>query len=213
MILLGLTGGIAAGKSYVGRLIARRGIPVIDADVLAREAVLPGTEGFQEVAQAFPQAINQGKIDRPVLGRIIFSDPESRSRLEAIIHPRVRAAFFREKERFCHAPLVVYEVPLLFERGIDREMDYTLVVDVPESLQRARLLARPHMTQEEANRRMASQSGRQERLSRADFIISGSLSEEATEREISRILGEIRSLPPKVSRPSEPSTLPKEDSG
>ncbi|MCL5953015.1 MAG: dephospho-CoA kinase [Nitrospirae bacterium] len=199
MILLGLTGGIAAGKSYVGRLIARRGIPVIDADVLAREAVSPGSEGFREVSRAFPRAIRQGEIDRAALGRIVFSDPVSLSRLEGIIHPRVRQAFYREKERLRDEPVVVYEVPLLFERGIDREVDSTLVVDVPESLQLTRLLARPHMTEEEAKRRMASQIGRQERLSRADFIISGSLSEEETEKELSRILGEIMSQPPKLS--------------
>ena len=191
MILLGLTGGIAAGKSFVGRMIARRGIPVIDADVLAREAVRPGEEGFFEVARVFPQAVKDGAIDRPALGRIVFGDPEKRAALEAIVHPRVRAAFLREKERLGALPLVVYEVPLLFERGIDREMDRTLVVDVPESLQLSRLLSRPHMTEEDARRRIESQIERQERVSRADFIISGSLSEEETEGELARILGEI----------------------
>ena len=195
MILLGLTGGIAAGKSFVGRMIARRGIPVIDADVLAREAVRPGTEGFFEVARAFPQVIKGKEIDRPALGRIVFSDPEKRALLESIIHPRVRAAFSREKERFGEAPLVVYEVPLLFERGIDREMDRTLVVDVPESLQLSRLLSRPNMTGEEARKRIASQLSRQERVLRANFIISGSLSEEETERELVRILGEVLAGP------------------
>lgn len=212
MILLGLTGGIAAGKSFVGRMISRRGIPVVDADVLAREAVRPGTEGFLEVARAFPQVIKEGEIDRPALGRIVFGDPGKRAVLESIVHPLVRAAFLREKERLGEVPLLVYEVPLLFERGIDREMDRTLVVDVPESLQLSRLLARLHMTEEEARRRMASQISRQDRLARADFIISGALSEEETERELSRILVELPgALPPRVS--PQPLTLPKEDPG
>lgn len=199
MILLGLTGGIAAGKSFVGRMIARRGIPVVDADVLAREAVRPGTEGFLEVARAFPEIIREGEIDRPALGRIVFGDSEKRALLESIVHPRVREAFLREKTRLGSLPLLVYEVPLLFERGIDREMDRTLVVDVPESLQLSRLLTRPHMTEEEARRRIASQISRKDRLSRADFIISGALSEEETERELSRVLGELLVASPPAS--------------
>ncbi len=193
MTLLGLTGGIASGKSFVGRRLAARGIPVIDADNLAREAVKPGSEGFAEVARQFPEVIRNGEIDRQMLGRIVFADQTRLSELEGIVHPRVREFFLREKACHGSAPLVVYEVPLLFERGIDSDMDRVLVVDVPESLQLERLLNRAGMTAEEARRRISAQMGRKERLSRADVIISGALSEEETDRALSRILLEILS--------------------
>lgn len=200
MILLGLTGGIASGKSFVGRRLAFRGIPVIDADILAREAVSPGSEGFAEVARRFPEVIKNGEIDRPALGKIVFSDPERLSVLEEIVHPRVRESFLRERARHGDAPLVVYEVPLLFERGIDSDMDRVLVVDVPEALQLERLIKRAGMSSDEARRRISAQIGRGQRLSRADVIISGELSEEETDRELSRILSEILSTQPPTQK-------------
>lgn len=188
MIVVGLTGGIASGKSFVGALLRRRGIPVIDADQLARDVVRPGTEGFAEVIRAFPNALSHGEIDRAALGQIVFGDPEKRRILERIIHPRVHAEFQRQKELHEGSPLVVYEVPLLFERGIDREMDVVIVVDAPESVQKDRLMRRSGLTEQEASRRIAAQMSRPDRLKRADFILSGLLTEEETQEALNDLI-------------------------
>ena len=191
MITVGLTGGIASGKSFVGSLMRRRGIPVIDADQLAREVIRPGTEGFRQVIEAFPEVLVDGDIDRIVLGRIVFADPGKRRNLEEIIHPRVHAEFLRQKALYSGQPLVVYEVPLLFERGLEREMDAVIVVDAPEELQRERLMRRSGLSMEEADRRIASQMKRADRSSRADFILSGLLTEEETEQALEELLPRI----------------------
>ncbi len=191
MIVVGLTGGIASGKSFIGSLLRRRGVPVIDADHLAREVVRRGTEGFDEVIRAFPEVLLHGDIDRPALARIIYADPIRRRKLEEIIHPRVRAEFLRQKARLSDAPLVIYEVPLLYEKGLESEMDAVIVVDVPEEIQKERLMRRSGLGAEEADQRISSQMSRVERLSRADFILSGLLTEEETEIALDDLLPKI----------------------
>ncbi len=191
MIVVGLTGGIASGKTFIGSLLRRRGVPVIDADHLAREVVRRGTEGFDEVIRAFPEVLLHGDIDRPALARIIYADPIRRRKLEEIIHPRVRAEFLRQKARLSDAPLVIYEVPLLYEKGLESEMDAVIVVDVPEDIQKERLMRRSGLGAEEADQRISSQMSRVERLSRADFILSGLLTEEETEIALDDLLPKI----------------------
>ncbi len=191
MIVVGLTGGIASGKTFIGSLLRRRGVPVIDADHLAREVVRRGTEGFDEVIRAFPEVLLHGDIDRPALARIIYADPIRRRKLEEIIHPRVRAEFLRQKARLSDAPLVIYEVPLLYEKGLESEMDAVIVVDVPEEIQKERLMRRSGLGAEEADQRISSQMSRVERLSRADFILSGLLTEEETEIALDDLLPKI----------------------
>jgi dephospho-CoA kinase len=191
VIVVGLTGGIASGKSFIGSLLRRRGVPVIDADHLAREVVRRGTEGFDEVIRAFPEVLLHGDIDRPALARIIYADPIRRRKLEEIIHPRVRAEFLRQKARLSDAPLVIYEVPLLYEKGLESEMDAVIVVDVPEEIQKERLMRRSGLGAEEADQRISSQMSRVERLSRADFILSGLLTEEETEIALDDLLPKI----------------------
>lgn len=191
MIVVGLTGGIASGKSFIGSLLRRRGVPVIDADHLAREVVRRGTEGFDEVIRAFPEVLLHGDIDRPALARIIYADPIRRRKLEEIIHPRVRAEFLRQKAQLSDAPLVIYEVPLLYEKGLESEMDAVIVVDVPEEIQKERLMRRSGLGAEEADQRISSQMSRVERLSRADFILSGLLTEEETEIALDDLLPKI----------------------
>jgi len=188
VIVAGLTGGIASGKSFVGALLRRRGIPVIDADQLARDVVRPGTEGFDAVVRLFPEVLSDGEIDRGLLGRIVFADPERRRSLEAIVHPRVHAEFLRQMRLLKDAQLVVYEVPLLFERGLEREMDAVIVVDAPEEVQRERLMRRSGLTADEADRRILSQMSRADRCSRADFILSGLLTEKETETALDELL-------------------------
>lgn len=191
MIIVGLTGGIASGKSFVGALFRKKGVPVIDADQLSREVVRPGTEGFGRVARAFPEAVTAQGLDRTRLGQIIFADPLKRRELEDIIHPLVRREFLRQKDRYERAPLLVYEVPLLFEKGIDREMDVVVVVDVPVEVQRERLFRRSGLSEEEANGRLSSQWSREERNARADFLLSGLLSEEETGKAIDELVPKL----------------------
>ena len=172
-------------------MFRRLGVPVVDADQLSREVVRSGSEGFFRVAQVLPEAVHGDEIDRSLLGRIVFSDRNRRAQLEKIIHPLVRQEFLKEKARHEKEPLLVYEVPLLFEKGIDREMDVVIVVDVPVQIQRERLVRRSGLSEEEANRRILSQWTREERNSRADFILSGLLSEEETEKVLRELLPKL----------------------
>jgi len=181
MVRVGLTGGIGSGKSEVSRRLAARGAVVIDADVLAREMVAPGTEGFAAVVAAFGDAVvgPDGALDRPALGRLVFADLEARRRLEAIIHPRVRA---RAAEIEAAAPpgaIVVHDIPLLVETGQAGRFDLVLVVDVPPEVQLDRLVQQRGMSPEEAQARIASQAVREDRLAAADVVVdnSGTLAE------------------------------------
>jgi dephospho-CoA kinase len=178
---VGLTGGIGAGKSAVSSRLAARGAIVIDSDVLAREVVAKGTEGLAEVVAAFgPEVLTaDGEMDRPAVGRIVFGDATARKRLEAVIHPRVRA---RAAEIEASAPddaIVVHDIPLLVETGQADKFDVVLVVDVPTAVQLERLTQQRKMAADEAEQRIASQATREQRLAVADIVVdnSGTLAE------------------------------------
>jgi dephospho-CoA kinase len=163
----------------VAQIIREAGIPVIDADRLAREALRAGEPAFFEALRHFGPGVvgADGEIDRPALARIVFSDPAARAALNAIVHPRVAQRMTQEIAALSEsapAPLVVLEVPLLFETGLDLELDGVLVVDVPEELQLARLMARDRLTRQEALARMAAQMPREERRRRASVLIDNS---------------------------------------
>ncbi|QNE22326.1 dephospho-CoA kinase [Kribbella qitaiheensis] len=180
MLRVGLTGGIGAGKSAVSRLLGERGAVVIDSDVLAREVVARGTDGLAEVVDVFGDVLtSEGELDRPAVGRIVFGDADARRKLEAIIHPRVRA---RAAEIEAAAPedaVVVHDIPLLVETGQADKFELVLVVDVAPELQLQRLTELRGMTDEEAKQRIASQASREDRLAAADVVVdnSGSLGE------------------------------------
>lgn len=189
MTIIGLTGGIASGKSHVARFFEEAGIPVIHSDQLAREVVLPGTATLERIRQSFPDVfLRDGVLDRKALGKKIFSSEADRKLLESIVHPPIRE-LFHEKLRFLEgqASTVVYEVPLLFETGLDREMDLTVVVDVPEPMQVDRLVRRDRMTEEEAKKRIAVQMPREERLKRAHIVLPGDLPDSELRNWIRRI--------------------------
>jgi dephospho-CoA kinase len=175
-----LTGGIGSGKSSVSARLAARGAVVIDSDVLAREVVARGTDGLAEVVEAFGNVLTaDGELDRPAVGRIVFGDEVARRKLEAIIHPRVRA---RAAELESGAPgdaVVVHDIPLLVETGQGGRFDLVLVVDVPQEVQLERLTRDRGMTDEEAKARIASQATREQRLAVADLVVdnAGSLDE------------------------------------
>jgi len=178
MYLIGLTGGIASGKSVVGKRLAELGAVHVDADVVAREVVEPGTPGLAAIAQEFGRAVisDDGTLNRAALGAIIFSDPEKRAALNAITHPAVWARareLFAKAEVADPAAVVVYDVPLLVEASADRPMHFDLVVVVHADLETRirRLVELRGMSREEAVHRLNSQASDTERLAIADVVI------------------------------------------
>jgi dephospho-CoA kinase len=170
---IGLTGGVASGKSTVSAMLRELGAVVIDADLLAREVVAKGTEGLAEVVAEFGREVltTQGEMDRPAVGAIVFADEEARRRLEAIIHPRVRAAGAELEAAAPPGALVVHDIPLLAETGQASAFDAVLVVDVPVETQVARMVELRGMTREEAEARVAAQATREQRLAVATYVI------------------------------------------
>lgn len=181
MLRVGLTGGIGAGKSAVSSRLAARGAVLIDSDVLAREVVARGTDGLAEVVEAFGPGVltADGDLDRPALGKIVFGDEAARRRLEAIIHPRVRARATEIEQAAAADAIVVHDIPLLVETGQAGHFDLVLVVDVPVEVQVERLTGQRGMAAAEAKQRIASQASREDRLAAADVVVdnSGSLAD------------------------------------
>jgi dephospho-CoA kinase len=182
MLRVGLTGGIGSGKSEVSRRLAALGAVVIDADRLAREVVEPGTDGYDAVLAAYGREVvaPDGGLDRAALARIVFADEQARRRLEAIVHPRVRAEAARREAQAAAADpaaVVVHDVPLLVESGQSNGYDVVIVVDAPDEVRLARLVHQRGMSPAEAAARLAAQATRAQRLAAADVVIdnSGSL--------------------------------------
>ncbi len=201
--VIGLTGGIASGKSTVAGVFIRKKIPVISADFLAREVVSPGSPGLLAVSRAFPGTIlSDGTLDRSALAKVIFSNPMARKQLESILHPLIRG-LFREQWMALSSghPVVVYEVPLLFESGADRDVDFSVVVDVPGELQKTRLMKRDGLSEEEADARIRSQLSREDRKAKADRIINGWLSGEELDKQVEEIVVEVARRPPRSPLP------------
>ena len=175
MRIVGLTGGIATGKSTFAEALRARGAPVIDADVLAREVVAPGSPALAEIARTFGPGVlgPDDALDRKRLGALVFADPEARHRLEAITHPAIRQLMLAETARLAEAghPLAFYDAPLLYEVGIDAVVDAVVVVYAPEQAQRARLAARDWASAAEAEARLAAQWPIDEKAARADFVV------------------------------------------
>ena len=168
---VGLTGGIGSGKSVVAGMLAERGATVIDADVLAREVVAPGSEGLREIAAAWPSAIaSDGSLDRAALASVVFADDAERARLNAITHPRVRARA-DALERDAPAGIVVHVVPLLFEGDFWRRCDRTVVVIAPDDVRIARVVARDAVERADVERRMAAQIDPALARRSADYVI------------------------------------------
>lgn len=170
---VGLTGGAASGKSTVAAMLAELGAVVIDSDVIAREVVARGTSGLAEVVEVFGPGVltGDGDLDRPAVGRIVFTDEARRRELEAIIHPRVRARSAElEAEADRDAP-VVHDVPLLVEGGLAPSYDAVIVVDVPADVQVERMVSDRGWTREDALSRIAAQATREDRLAVATHLI------------------------------------------
>jgi len=195
--LLGLTGGIAAGKSTVAAVLTELGARVISADALARAVVAPGTPALAEIAERFgPKYVGpDGRLDRKRLGALVFSDPDARRALEAIVHPRIREAFEVELARIRAEDaqaVVVYDAPLLIEAGADQAVDKVIVVAVDEATQVRRLMARDGLSEPEARARLAAQLPLEARLEHADEVVDGTLPPVRLKARLKAILARAR---------------------
>jgi dephospho-CoA kinase len=193
MELIGLTGGIASGKSTVARMLRDAGIDVIDADQLAREAVAPGSEGLAQVVARFGEDVllADGRLDRPKLGSIVFGDDEARRALNAIVHPRVGMLAAERTQAVAEAGkrFAVYEVPLLFENRLDAGMAATILVAVDEQTQLRRIQQRDGLDEDAARARVDAQMSLADKRARATYTIEngGPLEETAAQlREVWR---------------------------
>ncbi len=172
---VGLTGGIASGKSTVSELFTQHGVEVIDADVMAREVVAPGQPALETIVEEFGSGIllEDGSLDRQALRRLVFKSPQRRSRLEKILHPPIRRLMM-ERAQAASSPYCILAVPLLIEGGLYREVDRVLVVDIDPETQRERLKWRDGSTDQEIEAILKAQTGRGERLTHADDVIDNS---------------------------------------
>jgi dephospho-CoA kinase len=190
MKVWGLTGGIGMGKSTAAAVIRRRNVPVFDADAMVHALQARGGRAVAPIGRAFPGSTHKGAVDREALRRAVLGHPAALRRLERIVHPLVRA----EERRFLAAarrrrrPLVVLDIPLLFETGGERRCDAVLVVSAPAPVQRARVLARPGMTPERLAAILARQTPDPLRRVRADHLVRTGLSRHATRRQIVSLL-------------------------
>jgi len=192
MLRVAVTGGIATGKSFVLAEFRKRGVPCLDADMLARGVIAPGTEATKAIAARFgADAIRtDGSVDRPKLASIVFADETARRDLEAIVHPAVYRSIhagLRAFELVGRYPVGVVDIPLLYESGHDREFDKVIVTACPEGLQLARLKERG-MGETEARQRLAAQWPTLEKASRADFVVNTARTPNDTARQVEEIL-------------------------
>lgn len=176
MLNVGLTGGIAAGKSRVSALLAARGAVVIDSDLLAREVVAPGTDGLGQVVAEFGPGVlgPDGALDRPALAAVVFADTGRRAALNAIVHPLVRARSVElAAEAVARDPdaVLVHDIPLLVETGMADRFDLVVVVDAPRELRLSRLVRGRGMSESEALARIDAQASQAERLAAADLVV------------------------------------------
>jgi dephospho-CoA kinase len=187
-----LTGGIATGKSHVRALFSERGVPTLDADIVAREVVEPGTRALAAVVARFGDSILQpdGRLDRRALASVVFTDERARHDLEAIVHPAVYAAIQRwltVLEAAGRSPLALADIPLLYETAREGDFDAVVVAACHADVQLQRIMMRDRMTEEEARRRLAAQWPLAEKIALADHVIWTDRSFEETERQVEEV--------------------------
>jgi dephospho-CoA kinase len=192
---IGLTGGIGSGKSTVAAMFAKLGAVVIDADAISRELVEPGQPALHELVDEFGEGIiaPDGSLRRSELARIAFQDPTATQRLNAIMHPLIRAETERRLAAAGDSDVVLYDMPLLFETGQEQLVDVVVVVDVPEELQVSRAVGRG-LDEEDVRRRMQVQVSRSMRVTEADFVIDNSGSRRDTERQVRGIWNQLHAV-------------------
>ncbi len=190
MLRIGLTGGIASGKSTVAELFHEQGAAIIDTDVIAREVVQPGSSALAKIRKQFGERVigGDGSLDRPAMRSIVFSDDAKRRALEAILHPRIQAETMRQSAA-AEGPYQMIVVPLLVESPLRHNMDRILVVDCDPAIQLQRLLERDAQDEQQAHRMIAAQASRDERLAIADDIVDNSGQLDATREQVARLHG------------------------
>jgi len=195
LMLIGLTGGIACGKTTVAQMLRERGARIIDADQVARDVVAPGTDGLQAIVSAFGDWVltEAGALDRPKLGQYVFEHPDERKSLERVVHPLIAEESTRQIQSALLAggPLVVYDAALLFESGRAEFFRPIVVVYLETSIQEERLMARDELTRVEAQQRITAQMLVAEKAKLADHIIDNGGTFEATETQVDRLWMEL----------------------
>ena len=196
MYLIGLTGGIAAGKSTVARRLVELGAIEIDADLLARQAVEPGSFGLQQIVETWGTDLlsEDGELDRAALAKIVFGNEDERTKLEHIVHPRVRALAKEELARQPEGAIVIYSVPLLVEANVELPFDLVITVEAPEEEQIRRMVQARGMTAEQAVARIKAQATPAQRANRADIILESNQSLGRLNDDVERLWGRISTL-------------------
>ncbi len=204
---VGLTGGVASGKSAVSAMLDELGAVVIDADVLAREVVAAGTDGLREIVEAFGAEVltQEGELDRPAMGARVFGDEAARRRLEAIIHPRVRERAAMLEQAAGKDAVVVHDIPLLVETGQSAAFDAVVVVDVPVETQVTRMVEDRGLSAEDARARVATQSSREQRLAVATYVVDNTGTLADLRDRVTEVFSELAASggAPSPSRPDE----------
>ncbi|RDB33474.1 dephospho-CoA kinase [Exiguobacterium sp. RIT594] len=192
---IGLTGGIATGKSTVSAYLQQQGLVVIDADLVARQVIEPGGLAYADVKAAFPTAFSEGELVRSKLGDIIFHDNEKRIILNELMHPKIRQQMLEMASQHEQAgqSIIVFDIPLLLEGDWKQLVDQVVVVYCPAKLQKQRLMERNHLTVEEAQARMDTQLDIEEKKRLADYVLTNEDTREALYRQIDDWLKTIRS--------------------
>lgn len=193
MVVVGLTGSIGMGKSTVARILRDFGFPVHSADAVVHEALKKGGSAVLPVARLFPEALKREGIDRKILGQVVFGNLPKLRQLERILHPMVWKAEreFLKKARKAKRCAAVLEIPLLFETGAEKHCDITLCVSAPRAVQKARVLARPGMTEEKFHAILARQMSCAEKRRKADYMVPTGISLEATEKYLRKLFGKL----------------------
>ncbi len=206
MDIYGLTGGIGSGKSAAAAIFEDCGIPVVSADELSRIVVTPGSEGLAAVVAAFGEGVltPAGELDRRKLGALVFKDPSLRGRLEGILHPRIRDSFqdVLNALEATGQSVVVYEVPLLFENNLEKQMKAVILVSAPEEQRIARVVARDRLSPEDVRARMAAQMDDQSRRARANHVIENDGDLEHLHAQVEALITKL--MPRKPAAPPPP---------
>ena len=193
MKLIGLTGGIGAGKSTVSDYLKQKGYPVLDADLVAREIVEPGTETLSELSRAFGEEIlnPEGSLNRGVLAKIVFTDANKKLLMDRIMHGKVIDILLSRAKAMTDEPVVFIDVPLLFETGMDRYMDQVWMVDADEDVRIQRVMNRDGSSMEDVRKRIQYQSGRDEKIQKSHVILNNCCDRKILYEQIDERLSEL----------------------
>lgn len=197
--IIGLTGGIASGKSTVANMLSEKGFSIIDADIAARVVVEPGEDAYEQIVTQFSEDIllDDGTINRPKLGSIIFNDEEKRKMLNSIVHPATRKKMFEWKDEAIAKgkQTVIYDIPLLFESKLTHIVEKTVVVYVDEKTQLKRLMERNDLTEEEAKARIASQLPLRDKVDLADEVVNNNGPIDETKEQVEKLIRKWNLVP------------------